>query len=284
MRFALGLEYDGSAFHGWQAQQGLRTIQGCLEHALSRVANQPTEVVVAGRTDAGVHAGTGGLYGQVVHFDTTAQRSRRAWVLGGNWYLPADVAIRWAQAVPDDFHARFSARARHYRYLIHNGPTRPVLDRSRVTWDHRSLDVPRMSTAARFLLGTHDFSSYRAQGCQAKSPIRTIHRFTITRKEEYGTIAIDVVANAFLHHMVRNLAGVLMTIGAGERSPEWAQEVLERRDRTCGGVTAPPEGLYLIGVEYPPEFGIPPTTAWEERPYYHGPARRSHQTTQQLAE
>ncbi|CAK0749896.1 tRNA pseudouridine(38-40) synthase [Gammaproteobacteria bacterium] len=264
MRFALGLEYDGSAFHGWQSQTGVRTVQDCLEQALSRVADQPTEVVVAGRTDAGVHAGSGGTYGQVVHFDTTTRRSLRAWVLGSNLYLPPDIAICWARAVPEDFHARFSARARHYRYVIHNGPTRPALDRARVTWEHRPLDVEAMATAARSLLGTHDFSSYRARGCQAKRPLRTLHRLEVFRENPRGNLVIEAVANAFLHHMVRNLAGVLITIGAGEQPPEWAREVLEQRDRSRGGVTAPPSGLYLVGVKYPPEFGIPPATAWED--------------------
>ncbi len=265
MRYALGLEYDGSAFHGWQTQHGIRTVQGCVEQALSRVADHLIEVVVAGRTDAGVHAGTGGACGQVVHFDTTAQRSRRAWVLGGNLYLPPDVAICWAHAVPDDFHARFSARSRRYRYFIHNGPTRPALGRVRLTWEHRPLDVSAMATAARFLLGEHDFSSYRAQGCQAKSPIRTLYRLEVSREGERGTVVIEAVANAFLQHMVRNIAGVLMTIGAGERPPLWARDVLEKRNRSEGGVTARPEGLHLVGVEYPPEFGIPPATAWEDR-------------------
>ncbi len=262
MRFALGLEYDGSAFHGWQRQENIRTVQGCLEQALSRVANQPTEVVVAGRTDAGVHASSEGLDGQVAHFDTPADRSLRAWVLGGNLYLPADVAICWAKAVPDDFHARFSATSRHYRYWIQNSQTRPALNRARVTWDHRPLELEAMAMAARSLVGTHDFSSYRARGCQAKSPIRTLHRLDVMRGSQPGSIVLEVVANAFLQHMVRNLAGVLMTIGAGERPPEWAREVLEQRNRACGGVTAPPNGLYLVGVEYPPEFGIPPATAW----------------------
>jgi len=263
MRFALGLEYDGSAFHGWQTQTGgVRTVQDCLELALSRVASQPTKVVVAGRTDAGVHAGSGGNYGQVVHFDTMVHRPPRAWVLGSNLYLPPDIAVCWAQAVQDDFHARFSACARHYRYIIYNAPTRPALDRTRVTWDHRPLDVLVMTTAARSLVGTHDFSSYRAHGCQAKNPVRTLHRLDVVQEGPQGNIVIEAVANAFLQHMVRNLVGVLLSIGAGERPPEWARSVLERRDRSQGGVTAPPTGLSLVGVEYPPEFGIPPKIAW----------------------
>lgn len=255
MRFALGLEYDGSAFHGWQSQEGLRTIQDCLERALSRVADQPTEVIVAGRTDAGVHAGGDGTWGQVAHFETTAHRSPRAWVLGGNCYLPADIVIHWARAVPDDFHARFSACSRHYRYVIYNASVRPALNRTRVTWERRPLNLDVMATAASYLLGTHDFSGYRARACQAKSPIRTLYRLEVIRTK--SGIAIEAVANAFLHHMVRNIAGVLIAIGAGEQPPEWAREVLERRDRSQGGVTALPEGLYLLRVEYPPKFGIP---------------------------
>ncbi|CAK0774597.1 tRNA pseudouridine(38-40) synthase [Gammaproteobacteria bacterium] len=262
MRFALGLEYDGSAFHGWQSQTGMRTVQSCLEQALSKVANQPITVVVAGRTDAGVHAGAGGTHGQVAHFDTAVRRSSRAWVLGGNLYLPPDVAICWVRIVSDDFHARFSARSRHYRYVIHNSLTRAALNRTRVTWEHRRLDVEKMANAASYLLGTHDFSSFRARGCQAKSPIRTIQCLNVAR--DGTTIIIEVVANAFLHHMVRNIVGVLITIGAGERPTEWTREVLEKRNRSCGGVTAPPEGLHLIGVEYPSRFGIPPLTAWED--------------------
>lgn len=262
MRVALGLEYDGSAFSGWQVQAGMRTVQECLEHALSRVANQTIAVVAAGRTDTGVHAGGDGHGGQVVHFDTAVQRSLRAWVLGGNCYLPPDIAISWAHAVSDAFHARFSAQRRYYRYVIHNSPTRPALNRTRVTWERRPLEIEPMTHAASYLVGTHDFSSYRARSCQAKTPIRTLYHLAVMRQGT--TVIIESVANAFLHHMVRNLSGVLMTIGAGEQPPEWAREVLERRDRAQGGVTAPPEGLHLVRVEYPPPFGIPPLTAWDD--------------------
>ncbi len=244
MRLALGIEYDGTLFHGWQAQTGQRTVQHCLEQALSRVANHPVTVIVAGRTDAGVHAS-----GQVVHFDSDAQRAPRSWILGANSHLPSDVAIQWVQPVADDFHARFSALSRHYRYTLYNRPVRSPLTRHRGVWERRPLVVEAMATAAACLVGTHDFSSFRAAGCQAKSPIRTLHRLTVERQGDQ--IILDAVANAFLHHMVRNLAGVLITIGAGERPVEWAEEVLARRDRTLGGVTAPPEGLCLLAVEYP---------------------------------
>jgi tRNA pseudouridine38-40 synthase len=251
MRIALGLEYDGSAFHGWQAQQeGLRSVQACVESALSRVADHPLRVVTAGRTDAGVHAAA-----QVVHFDTRARREPRAWVFGGNSHLPGDVSLLWARPVDDAFHARFSALARHYRYVILDRPSRPGLGRGRITWCYRPLDVERMAAAAAYLLGTHDFSAYRAVGCQAKSPVRTVHRLDVIRHGQRVVIAAS--ANAFLHHMVRNIAGVLMAIGGGAREPRWAREVLEARDRNRGGVTAPPEGLYLVGVDYPSEYALP---------------------------
>lgn len=251
MRIALGIEYDGTAFNGWQAQKSdARTLQSAVEKALSAVAAHPVSVICAGRTDTGVHA-----VGQVVHFDSDAPRSPRAWTLGSNTLLPPDVSVRWAQPVAETFHARFSATARRYRYLILNQPTRPALLRSRVCWQMRPLDAARMNAAAAHLLGEHDFTAYRAQQCQSKSPVRVIRQLAVTRHGAY--LRIDVTANAFLHHMVRNIAGVLMTIGHGEREPDWAREVLEGRDRRLGGVTAVPQGLYLIGVEYPVEFGLP---------------------------
>lgn len=251
MRIALGIEYDGSAFNGWQAQQaGVRTVQSAVEQALSAVAAHPVSVVCAGRTDTGVHA-----TGQVVHFDSDAIRSPRAWTLGANTQLPPDVSVRWAQPVAETFHARFSATARQYRYVILNQPTRPALLRNRASWQMRPLDAARMNAAAAYLIGEHDFTAYRAQQCQSKSPVRVMRRLTVTRHGDYLTI--DVLANAFLHHMVRNIAGVLMTIGHGEREPDWARAVLEGRDRKLGGVTAPPQGLYLVAVEYPAEFAVP---------------------------
>lgn len=251
MRIALGIEYDGSRFHGWQTQQpGVRSVQTELEAALAKVAARPVRVQCAGRTDTGVHA-----VDQVVHFDTEAQRDERAWVLGGNVNLPFDVNIRWAQPVPEAFHARYSATGREYRYLIANRFTRSALLSGRAVWVHHPLDEGRMHEAAQHLIGTHDFSSYRALGCQAKGPVREMRSIRVHRSGDL--VILDVAANAFLHHMVRNIAGVLIAIGRGERPTDWSRKVLELRDRTQGGVTAPPQGLYLTKVHYPAEFGIP---------------------------
>lgn len=250
MRIALGLEYDGGDFCGWETQTHGRTVQASLEDALSRVANEPIRTVCAGRTDARVHA-----FGQVVHFDTAAERSPRAWVFGTNANLPKAVSVAWAHPVPDDFHARFSARRRHYRYLIYNRPARPAVLYRRVTWECRALDEASMQVGANYLVGEHDFSSYRAIACQAKSPVRTVHRLEVAR--DGNLIRIDVIANAFLYHMVRNIAGVLMAVGLGKRDPAWVEEVLMLRDRTRGGVTAPPDGLYLMRVDYPEQYDLP---------------------------
>lgn len=251
MRIALGIEYDGSRFHGWQLQDpSVRSVQGAVESAIAKVADHPVRVHCAGRTDTGVHA-----TGQVVHFDTDAERSEHSWVFGGNANLPKDAAVLWARPVSDAFHARFSARRRSYRYAIFSRPVRPTFLRGRVAWDYRRLDAQRMAAAAQYLVGRHDFSSYRAVACQAKHPVRTVYRLDVARHGE--AIVIDVEADGFLHHMVRNIAGVLMSIGAGEQPPEWAREVLDYRDRTLGGVTGPAEGLYLVDVEYPEEFELP---------------------------
>ncbi len=255
MRIALGVEYDGANFNGWQIQaqgQGY-SVQGRVEQALAKVANHEVRTFCAGRTDSGVHA-----TGQIIHFDSEAVRKARGWVLGANAHLPDDVAVIWAKPVSDAFHARFSAQRRRYRYVIYSRPVRPTFLARRVTWEYRTLDIERMQAAAGYLLGEHDFSSFRAYGCQAKSPVRTVHELKLSRSGEHGEfIMLDIEANAFLHHMVRNIVGVLSAIGAGERPVEWAREVLEYRDRKLGGVTAPPYGLYLVGVEYPEEFGIP---------------------------
>lgn len=249
MKIAMGVEYDGSQFHGWQIQEGTRTVQEELEKGLSKVADHPVRVHCAGRTDTGVH----GL-GQVVHFDTEAERPMRSWVLGGNVNMARDVSINWAQPVPEDFHARFSARARSYRYIIANRHTRSAIHRYHATWFHKPLDEARMQQGADHLLGEHDFTSFRAVACQAHSPVRTLYHLTVSREGDY--LYIDVRANAFLHHMVRNIAGVLMTVGCGEAEPDWVGEVLEHRDRTQGGITARPEGLYLVKVEYA-DFDLP---------------------------
>ena len=246
---ALGIEYDGSAFHGWQFQGDVRSVQELLQLALSRVADHEVTVHCAGRTDTGVHA-----TGQVVHFETPAIRTERSWVLGSNVNLPDDISVCWAKQMPDTFHARFSALGRHYRYLILNRTYRSALWRNRAVWIHHPLDEQAMHRAAQKLVGTHDFSSYRALGCQAKHPVRTIHRLTVSRQGEM--VSIDIHANAFLHHMVRNIAGVLLAIGKGEQPESWSEEVLALRDRTLGGVTAPPQGLCLTKVDYPPEFEL----------------------------
>lgn len=247
VRIALGIEYDGSYFNGWQTQNGVRTVQETLEKALSKVADQPISVICAGRTDSGVH----GLE-QVVHFDTTAQRLSRSWIFGTNCYLPDDVNVLWATPIDSSFHARFSAIQRHYRYIILNRSVRSAVHARRMTWFYPPLDISKMQEAAQFLIGEHDFSSFRAKDCQSKSPIRNVTRLEVSRHEEQ--VWIEVSANAFLQHMVRNIAGVLMAIGMGKENPIWAKQVLESRNRTKGGITAPPDGLYLQSVDYKEEF------------------------------
>ncbi len=249
MRIALGVEYDGTAFSGWQTQPDARSVQQTLEAALSRVADHPVRVHCAGRTDAGVHA-----LEQVVHFDSEARRSERAWVLGSNVNLPGDCAVAWARPVPPEFHARYSATARHYRYRILTRATRSALERDRALWVHRPLDLVRMQEAAAGLTGEHDFTSFRALACQAKSPVRRVHYLDLTPAD--GGIDLRVGANGFLHHMVRNIVGVLLAIGRGEAPVTWTAELLALRDRTRGGVTAPPQGLYFVRAEYPAEFGL----------------------------
>ncbi len=257
MRIALGIEYDGRPYCGWQYQDHSPSVQATLEQALSSVAAEPVRVICAGRTDTGVHA-----VEQVVHFDTDVERDEKAWVRGGNVNLPKSISVLWACPVSDTFHARFSALRRRYRYVIYSRDVRPAVLAGRVAFNYRPLNESRMQEAAQYLLGEHDFNAYRAVACQAKSPVRTVYRLDITRRDEL--ILIDIEANAFLHHMVRNIAGVLMTIGAGEQTPIWAKQILEGRDRSLGGVTGPPDGLYLMEVVYPDEFGLPhlpPTSA-----------------------
>ena len=253
MKIALGVEYNGNNFHGWQLQQeGVRTVQLCLEQAISRVANHPVRLFCAGRTDTGVHA-----VAQVAHFETESERTDRQWLLGINVNLPDDVSVNWVREVDGEFHARFSAISRSYRYHIWNAPTRSALLTGKVNWTHHALDHERMIEAAKSLVGTHDFSSYRALQCQAKSPVKTLHYLNIERHGDM--IVLKLKANAFLHHMVRNIAGVLIAIGKGDQEADWAGEVLDYRDRTLGGVTAVPDGLYFESVEYPQHFEIPET-------------------------
>jgi tRNA pseudouridine38-40 synthase len=250
MRIALGVEYDGAGFCGWQLQDGVRTVQGEIEIALEKIANHPVRVITAGRTDTGVHAS-----GQVIHFDTDTARPDRSWQRGTTRYLPDDVAVLWARQVSEDFHARFSAVERRYRYIIFNRRVRPTYLNKRVSWDYRPLDAERMQQAALPLLGRHDFDAYRAVACQAKSPVRELRELSVRRQGDF--VIIDARADGFLHHMVRNLAGVLSAIGAGEQDIDWAREVLTSRDRTCGGVTASPHGLYLVAIVYPDHFELP---------------------------
>ncbi len=250
MRIALGVEYDGSHFFGWQTQPHARSVQQELESALAKVANHPLRTACAGRTDTGVHA-----IGQVVHFDSDADRTERAWLLGSNVNLPDDVSVVWAKQVSNEFHARFKALSRRYRYVIFNRATRCSVINRKVTWVREYLDANKMHEAAQGLVGEHDFSSFRAISCQAGHPVRTIHSITVSRSGE--VIYLDVLANAFLHHMVRNIVGVLIAIAKGNKPVSWISQLLEQRDRRAGGITAPADGLYLVAVEYPKEFSIP---------------------------
>lgn len=249
MRIALGLEYDGSRFCGWQSQTGGGSVQDAFEAALSMVANGPIRVVCAGRTDAGVHA-----LAQVVHFDTEAVRPDTAWVRGVNAHLPASVAVRWAQPVAADFHARFSARGRRYRYLLLNRGERPGLMAGRVGWYHRPLHADAMTQAAGLLLGEHDFSAFRAAECQAKSPVKTLRRAEVRRHGDL--LVFDFEASAFLHHMVRNLVGALVYVGKGAHPPAWLGELLAGRDRARAAPTFDASGLYFSGVDYDPAWNL----------------------------
>ncbi|WP_337841193.1 tRNA pseudouridine(38-40) synthase TruA [Rheinheimera sp.] len=250
MRIALGVEYNGSSLFGWQRQREVPSVQGHLEAALSKVANHQVETFCAGRTDAGVHA-----TGQVVHFDTDATRDMQAWVMGTNSNLPPGIAVRWAQPVSDDFHARFSATARRYRYVIYNHKYRPAILGAGLSHYHQSLDVELMHQAGQYLLGEHDFSSFRAIQCQSHSPFRHLIHLNLSRFGSY--IVLDIKANAFLHHMVRNITGSLLEVGKGQQKPEWIAELLAAKDRNLAAATAKAEGLYLVDVDYPAHFSIP---------------------------
>jgi len=250
VRLAVGIEYAGTRYAGWQRQPHATSVQAEVERALGLIAAHPIEIQCAGRTDAGVHA-----LGQVAHFDTDAVRPLRGWLIGVNGELKPDVALSFVVPVSDDFNARYSARARTYRYLILNRPTRaPLLD-ERAYWRHGALDVPRMHAALQALVGEHDFSAFQAAECQAKLPVRTMRSITVERTGDL--ITIEVTANAFLHHMVRNIVGSALKVGLGERPVDWIAEVLASRDRRLAGATAPPGGLYFARVEYPEHYGIP---------------------------
>lgn len=260
MRYALGVEYDGSEFHGWQrlsaredaaaSSEAPPTLQAALEDALSKVAAHPVDTVCAGRTDAGVHAEC-----QVVHFDSDAARSPRGWTLGTTSLLPPSMRVRWCAPVPEDFSARFSARARRYRYRLLNHQVRPALCRQMLAWDRRRLDADAMHRAAQHLLGERDFSAFRSIQCQAAHARRDLQYFDVRREGDIVTFTVQ--ANAFLHHQVRNMVGSLLEVGAGERPEAWIAEVLENRDRTRAGPTAPAQGLVFLGPRYPREWPLP---------------------------
>jgi len=249
-RCAVGVEYEGSGFFGWQVQRQEPTIQGCLEKAISRVADHPVHLICCGRTDTGVHA-----LCQVAHFDTLARRSERSWVLGVNSHLPRGISFLWLREVDDGFHARFSACARTYRYRILNRWVRPALCATQVTWCRHPLDAGLMHEAAQVLRGEHDFSAFRASSCQARHALREILDISVVRID--NEVRIDITANGFLYHMVRNIAGSLITIGRAEKPVEWLQQLLLSRNRTLAAATAPPEGLYFVGARYPVQYGLP---------------------------
>lgn len=250
MRYALGIEYDGSEFLGWQRHGNGPTVQAAVEAALSFVADQPVAVICSGRTDAGVHAAC-----QVVHFDSDVPRAERAWVLGSNTRLPAAVRILWCQTVPVDFHARYAARARCYRYRIINRNIPPAMQRQFLSWERLPLDAARMHRAGQALLGEHDFSAFRTVHCQARHPIRTVHAIEVSRSSDQ--VIVDVQANAFLHHMVRNIVGSLIPIGRGEQEESWLCALLAGEDRSVAGPTAPAEGLVFLGPKFPSEWNLP---------------------------
>lgn len=252
MRVALGVEYLGTAYCGWQFQSHCDSVQKHVQSALTYIANESIDVQCAGRTDTGVHA-----IGQVVHFDTKSARLGRAWVQGANTQLPYDIRIIWAKEVPDDFHARFSAFARQYRYVIFNRSVHSAVLSARTTWERQRLDEIAMHEAAQHLIGEKDFSSFRAAGCQAKHAMREVQSIQVSRHDDF--VLVDIQANAFLHHMVRNIVGTLMEVGRGEQPERWVKELLEKQDRTQAGVTAPAEGLYFVNALYPEVYGLPLT-------------------------
>lgn len=251
MRYAMGVEYDGGPFHGWQrSTESVISVQGVLEKALSRVADQPVSVVCSGRTDAGVHARC-----QVIHFDSEIERDPRAWLLGTTTYLPRSVAITWCRPVGLDFHARFNAVRRRYRYTLLNRPTRPGFMSQYLAWEVSPLDAEKMHSAAQALVGLHDFSSFRSSQCEAPNPNRFLETISVRREGEW--LHLDVEGNAFLHHMVRNIVGALIEVGKGRKPESWIRDVLELKDRRQGGVTAPSCGLVFIGPRYPEKWNLP---------------------------
>ncbi|MDE2309380.1 MAG: tRNA pseudouridine(38-40) synthase TruA [Betaproteobacteria bacterium] len=250
MRIALGVEYDGSPFFGWQSQADGHTVQDALQAALGGIADDPIAIIAAGRTDTGVHA-----LEQVVHFDTQAERPLSAWVRGANALLPESIAVLWAHAVPDQFHARFSAQARGYQYVLINRPVRSAVHHGKVGWFHAPLDVEAMREAAQYLLGEHDFSAFRSSECQAKTPVKNLAQLDIQNSGD--TLIFDLTADAFLHHMVRNIVGCLVYVGKGKHPPQWMKEVLESRNRNQAAPTFAPDGLYLRRIQYEAKWGLP---------------------------
>lgn len=250
MRYALGIEYDGTNYCGWQRQNNGIGVQQRVEEALSKIANEPVEVICAGRTDTGVNATN-----QVVHFDTAQVRKEVAWTLGVNTHLPPDIAVSWVKQVPEEFHARFSATARQYRYIIYNSRLRSAILHNGLSFCHQPLDENLMHQAAQLLVGRHDFTSYRTVHCQSHSAIRTLYHIKVNRFNNY--IVIEVKGNAFLHHMVRNIAGSLMEVGQGDRPVSWIKDVLDAQNRCAAGMTAASAGLYFVDVDYPEQFNIP---------------------------
>lgn len=252
-RIALGIEYDGSRYHGWQTQNKKLTLQDTLEAALSQIADEPIQTICAGRTDAGVHA-----IEQIIHFDTSKNRAHTAWIFGANTLLPEDISIKWATEVTDDFNARRSALNRHYRYIIYNHTVPSALFRSHALWHPYLLDDARIEQALPYFLGEQDFSSLRDADCQSKSPIRRIDHLSIKRHQKF--LVVDIIANAFLHHMVRNIIGVLLIVGKRKKPPEWIADMLAARTRTAAGITAAACGLYFMHVTYPERFSLPQST------------------------
>ena len=269
MRLALGIRYNGQAYDGWQSQPSGRTVQDKLEAALTKFTAQPIRTLCAGRTDAGVHA-----LMQVVHFDTTAQREPFSWMRGTNRFLPDDIAVQWAHPVPDEFHCRASALARRYVYVLSQSPVRPSLDSGRVGWSMHPLDGDAMRAAAALLIGQHDFSSFRASACQARSPVKDLRRIEITRvgNGERCRWHFEFEADAFLHHMIRNLMGSLLRVGRGDERPEWISQVLEARSRDAAAPTFSADGLYFMGPLYDAKWGLPAeATLQAGRATYDGP-------------
>ncbi|NVJ67994.1 MAG: tRNA pseudouridine(38-40) synthase TruA [Gammaproteobacteria bacterium] len=247
---ALGIEYLGTAYSGWQRQSHANSVQAELEKVLSKIADEAIQVNCAGRTDTGVHA-----TGQVVNFQSSKPRPDKAWIMGANTQLPDDIAVRWVKSVPEGFHARFSATARRYRYIIANTKAKPAILNSGLTWVRQELDMDAMNQACQYFPGEQNFAAFQASSCQSPTPMRNIHHLKVFKQGDY--LVIDIKANAFLHHMVRNIAGTLITIGCGIKPSQWAKELLDGQDRNLAAATASPKGLYLVSVDYPKEFAIP---------------------------